>query len=359
MKVTEALHAMGQSLWLDNITRRLLNEGALQRYIDDYSVTGLTSNPTIFDVAIEAGSDYDEDIAKLKAKGLSAEAVFFELAIADLQRGADLFLEVHRNTGGVDGWVSLEVSPLLVHSTEETTAAADELHRRANRDNLFVKIPGTVDGLPSIEASIFAGIPINVTLLFSTEQYLAASDAYLRGIERRVQAGLDPAVGSVASLFVSRWDSAILGNVPTELSNRLGIAVAKRTYRAYCERLSSERWKRLEHEGALVQRLLWASTSTKNPDAKDTLYVEALAAENTVNTMPEKTLLAFADHGTVGEPLPKDGGDADAALEEFKRAGVDVSSLAAKLQNEGAESFAASWRNLIACIAAKSERLAS
>ncbi len=357
MRQTQQLHEAGQSLWLDNITRELLDQGTLEGYIANDSVTGLTSNPTIFDKAIEAGSDYDDDIAAHKAKGLSDEETFFELAIADLRRGAELFAPVHARTGGVDGWVSLEVSPLLAHDTKATIDAAKTLHHKAGRDNLFIKIPGTSEGLPAIEECIFSGVPVNVTLLFSTEQYRAAADAYLSGIERRVAAGLDPAVGSVASLFVSRWDKAAAGKVPSELADRLGIAVASQVYLAYREVLDSARWGRLANEGARAQRLLWASTSTKNPDALDTMYVAALAAPFTIDTIPEETLLAFADHGKLGELMAADGGDSKETLAEFARAGIDQSALGAQLQVEGADSFDASWTSLLACVAGKHQHL--
>jgi transaldolase len=358
MKPTQALHEAGQSIWLDNITRALLNEGTLDRYIADYSVTGLTSNPTIFDKAIEGGTDYDADIAARKATGASDEEVFFELAVADLRRAADAFAAVHARTDGVDGWVSLEVSPLLAHDTGSTIAEARTLHRKAARGNLFIKIPGTREGLPAIEECIYAGVPVNVTLLFSAEQYQAAAEAYLRGVERRVQDGLNPAVASVASLFISRWDKAVAGQVPEELRDRLGIAVAKQAYRAYRELLDSPRWLRLANEGARPQRLLWASTSVKDPEAPDVLYVAALAAPFTINTMPDQTLEAFADHGKVDGFLPADGGDAEEVLAAFAKAGVDAGSLAAELQREGAESFAASWKGLLARIGSRHEQLA-
>jgi transaldolase len=357
MKPTEALHEAGQSLWLDNITRSLLDGGTLQRYVEEYSVTGLTSNPTIFDKAIESGSDYDSDIAHHKARGASDEEVFFELALADLRRAADLFVAIHERTGGVDGWVSLEVSPLLAHDTDSTISEAKALYGRAQRGNLFIKIPGTPEGLGAIEECIFSGVPVNVTLLFSMEHYQAAADAYLKGIERRVRRGLDPQVGSVASLFVSRWDKAVADRVPPELADRLGVAVATQAYRAYRELLDSPRWQRLANEGARAQRLLWASTSTKDPDAPDVLYVSSLAAPFTVNTMPDATLEAFADHGQVGDLLPGDGGDCEEVLGEFARAGIDRQALAADLQREGAESFDKSWKSLLACIAGKHERL--
>jgi transaldolase len=347
MTPTQRLRELGQSLWLDNITRDMLDDGTLERYIDEHSITGLTSNPTIFDKAISGGQDYDEQIASLAAEGTEPEDAFFELALADLRRAADLFAPAHARTDGVDGWVSIEVSPLLADDTAGTIEQVRELHAKGERDNLYVKIPGTEAGLPAIEESIAAGIPINVTLLFSTDQYLAAADAYMRGVERRIEAGLDPAVGSVASLFVSRWDVAVADEVPGELRNRLGIAVGKQAYRAYRQLLDSERWQRLANEGARPQRLLWASTGTKDPDASDVLYVEALAAPFTVNTMPDKTLLAFAEHGQVGEPLPVDGGDADDVLAEFERAGIGVDELAARLQVEGAEAFDKSWSELM------------
>ena len=359
MKPTQQLHEAGQSLWLDNITRGLLDRGTLQDYVDQYSITGLTSNPTIFDKAIEAGSDYDTDILAATASGASAEEVFFELALADLRRAAELFAPAHRHSNGVDGWVSLEVSPLLVHDTAATIAQAKTLHAQAARPNVFIKIPGTPEGLPAIEECTFAGIPINVTLLFSAEQYQASAEAYLRGVERRVQAGLDPAVGSVGSVFVSRWDTAVAGRVPDELRDRLGIAEAALAYRSYRELLDSPRWGRLANEGARPQRLLWASTSTKNPDAPDVLYVHALAAPFTINTMPEATLHAYADHGTVDSLMAADGGDADQALAAFARAGVDHQALADQLQRDGAASFDTSWQSLLASIASKHEQLTS
>jgi len=353
MKPTQALHEVGQSLWLDNITRALLNEGTLKTYIDEYSITGLTSNPTIFDKAIEGGSDYDAEISTVKASGASDEEVFFELALTDLRRAADLFGPIHDRSCGVDGWVSLEVSPLLAHDSTKTIAQATSLHAKAARPNVFVKIPGTPEGLPAIEECTFAGIPINVTLLFSPEQYRASAEAYLRGIERRLQAGLNPVVHSVGSVFVSRWDAAVANQVPAELRDRLGIAEAALAYRAYRELLDSPRWGRLANEGARPQRLIWASTSTKNPDAPDTLYVTALAAPFTINTMPEKTLHAFADHGHVGDLMAFDGGDAEQTLALFAKVGIDHLDLADQLQREGAESFDKSWHSLLSSIAAK------
>jgi transaldolase len=354
MRPTKALHELGQSLWLDNVTRELLNSGTLQGYIDDFSVTGLTSNPTIFDHAIKNSATYDGDIARKAPSAKSREDLFFELALADLTRAAELFQPVFARTDGVDGWVSLEVSPVLAHDTNGTLAAARDLHRRAGKRNLFIKIPGTPEGLPAIEAAIFDGVPINVTLLFSREQYIAAAEAYLRGVERRVKAGLNPAVASVASLFISRWDVAVSGKVPAGLSNRLGIAIAQRTYKAYRELLASARVQRVANAGARAQRLLWASTGTKDPNAPDTLYVKTLAAPFTVNTMPESTLKAFGDHGTVGDILAPDGGDCEVVLANFAKAGVDIDALAVRLQNEGAKSFVKSWDDLMACIDSKS-----
>lgn len=350
MKPTARLHELGQSLWLDNITRTMLADGTLAGYIDELSVTGLTSNPTIFDKAISGGDAYDEQIAAVSGDAGSDEEVFFELAIADLRGATDLFAPVHARTDGVDGFVSLEVSPLLADDTAATIEQAAQLHAKAERDNLFIKIPGTEAGCPAIEESIFTGIPINVTLLFSAEHYLGAADAYMRGVERRIEAGLDPNVASVASLFISRWDVAVAGDVPGELRNRLGVAVGGRAYRAYHELLDSDRWQRLLNEGARAQRLLWASTGTKDPDASDVLYVEELASPFTVNTMPENTLLAFADHGEVGELLPADGGDAAQVLAEFEAAGIDVDALAARLQEEGKGAFVKSWEDLLASI---------
>lgn len=353
MKATQQLHDLGQSLWLDNITRELLTSDTLARYISELSVTGLTSNPTIFDHAIQKGDFYDDAIRKKALAGKSGEALFFELALEDLTQAADLFRPIHDATGGVDGWVSLEVSPLLANDTAGTIKAAVQLHARAQRSNLFIKIPGTAAGIPAIEESIFAGVPVNVTLLFSREHYIAAAEATMRGIERRITAGLDPSVGSVASIFISRWDVAIKDKVPDVLRNRLGIAIAMRTYKAYRDLRASKRWQKLADAGARPQRLLWASTGTKDPAASDTLYLEALAAPDTINTIPEKTLLAFAEHGKVKAALPLDGGDAEALLTEFARAGVDNAALAADLQREGTAAFAKSWRDLMDRITAK------
>lgn len=357
MKATQALHDLGQSLWLDNITRELLNSGTLKRYIDELAVTGLTSNPTIFDQAIKNSAMYDTDIVRPEQAAAAPEDLFFELALADLKRAADLFRPVFDRTDGVDGWVSLEVSPLLAYDTGRTLAAAQDLHRRGGKPNLFIKIPGTPEGLPAIEAAIFAGVPVNVTLLFSREQYLAAADAYLRGVERRIAAGLNPAVASVASVFVSRWDVAVSKKVPADLVNRLGIAIGQRTYRAYRDLLASARFQRVANAGARAQRLLWASTGTKDPKASDILYVKALAAPFTVNTMPEGTLRAFGEHGEVGEPMAPDGGDGEAVLARFKTAGIDVEALARQLQTEGAASFVKSWDDLMGLVASKRQAM--
>src|SRR5215472_17797271 len=357
MKPTNSLHDLGQSLWLDNITRNLVNSGTLHRYIDEFSVTGLTSNPTIFDHAIKNSADYDSDISQSASRAKSPEDLFFDLALADLTRASDLFQPIFARTDGVDGWVSLEVSPLLAHDTNRTLAAARDLHQRGGKPNLFIKIPGAPEGLPAIEAAIFAGVPINVTLLFSREQYIAAAEAYLRGIERRLAAGLNPHVWSVASLFISRWDKAVLGKVPEALRDQLGIAIARRTYKAYRELLASPRWLRLLNEGARPQRLLWASTGTKDPEASDVLYLQALAAPFTIATVPEATLRAFADHGRVSDLLPPDGGNCEEVLDRFRRAGIDIDALGAGLQREGAEAFDKSWNDLLECIASKSEAL--
>ena len=350
MKPTEQLHDLGQSLWLDNITRTMLGDGTLRRYVEELAVTGLTSNPTIFDKAISGTDAYDEQIAAVGPGAASTEELFFELALADLREAADLFKPVHARTDGVDGFVSLEVSPLLADDAAATIEQARRLHEAAERPNLFIKIPGTEAGHTAIEETIYAATPVNVTLLFSREHYRGAADSYMRAVERRIEAGLDPAVPSVASVFISRWDKAVTGEVPNELRDRLGIAIAMRTYAAYRELLDSERWQRLANQGARPQRLLFASTGTKDPDASDVLYVEALAAPNTVNTMPEPTLEHFADHGSVGEPLPADGGDTEDVLAEFASAGVDVDALGARLQEEGKQSFDDSWRELLGTI---------
>ncbi|HYL85479.1 MAG TPA: transaldolase [Candidatus Angelobacter sp.] len=354
MKATQLLHHLGQSIWLDNITRDLLNAGTLKSYIAELSVTGLTSNPTIFDHAIKNSAAYETAIREKLTKGKSGEALFFELALEDINRAAALFRPIYDQTDGVDGWVSLEVSPALAHDTVSTLAAAKDLNRRAGLPNLFIKIPGTKEGLPAIEEAIFAGIPINVTLLFSREQYLAAAEAYLRGIERRVDAGLKAVVGSVASVFISRWDVAVMGKTPDALRDKLGIAIAQRTYKAYREFLDSPRWQRALNFGARPQRLLWASTGTKDPKASDVLYMKSLAAPFTVNTTPDATLKALADHGELGAPLAPDGGDCEAVLAQFAKAGIDVDALAAQLQDEGAKSFVNSWNELMAVIDSKS-----
>ncbi|MGH2937078.1 MAG: transaldolase [Solirubrobacterales bacterium] len=361
MKATQKLHEVGQSLWVDNITREMLRQDILKGYIEDLSVTGLTSNPSIFEKAIGAGDSYDRQIAEVsgaadgsEGPGANAEEnVFFELALADLRDAADLFADAHTRTAGVDGFVSLEVSPLLADDTKATIEQAAALHAKAERENLFIKIPGTPAGLGAIEESIFAGIPINVTLLFDDRQYLAAADAYMKGIERRIEAGLDPVVASVASIFMSRWDVAVAEEVPAELKTKLGIAIGGRAYHAYRELLDSDRWMRLANEGARAQRLLWASTGTKDPDASDTLYIEAFASPFTVNTMPDKTLEAFADHGEVGDLMDPSGSAAEQSLKQFEEAGIDLAALAQRLQDEGKESFDKSWNELLKTIADK------
>jgi transaldolase len=357
MKSTKQLHDLGQSLWLDNISRELLISGKLRRYIDEYSLTGLTSNPTIFDLAIRNSNFYDDSIRQKIAQGNSGDRLFFELALEDLTQAADLFRATYDATNGMDGWVSLEVSPLLAYDTASTIKEVAQLHAQSKRPNVFIKIPGTRNGIPAIEESTYQAVPVNVTLLFSREQYVASAEAYMRGIERRLAAGRDPRVHSVASVFISRWDKAVMNKVPAELRNRLGIAIAMRTYKSYRELLTSSRWQKLAQAGALPQRLLWGSTGTKDPAAPDTMYIEALAAPDTINTIPEPTLLAFADHGHVKGVLPADGGDAEKVLAEFARAGVDDAALAAELQREGAEAFSKSWNDLMQCLASKSEML--
>ena len=357
MKATRILHDLGQSLWLDNITRNLLRTGMLRHYIDEFSITGLTSNPTIFDHAIKNSDDYDDAIKSKLAEGKSGEKLFFELALEDLRQAADLFRPIYDRTCGVDGWVSLEVSPLLAHDTKSTIEEAKSLHAQARRPNLFIKIPGTPEGLPAIEEAIFAGVPINVTLLFSEDQYVAAANAFMRGIERRIEAGLKPDIASVASLFISRWDVAVTGKVPAELNDRIGIAVAKQTYKAYLGLLSSSRWMRAYNAGARPQRLLWASTGTKDPKASDVLYIKSLAAPFTVNTMPENTLKALADHGDIGATLPADGGNAEEELARFAKAKIDADALSKQLQDEGAKSFVKSWNELMGVISSKSAAL--
>ena len=355
MKATQQLHQLGQSLWLDNITRDLLDSGTLKRYIDELSVTGLTSNPSIFDHAIRNSGSYDDAIRRNAEKTESTEQLFFKLAIEDLDRAADLFKPIHDSTQAMDGWVSLEVSPYLAYEAEKTVKAAQQLSKQANRSNIFIKIPGTEPGLVAIENAIFAGINVNVTLLFSGGQYLKAADAYMRGIERRIQAGLSPQVHSVASIFISRWDKAVSGKEPEGLRDRLGIAVAMQAYKSYRGLLASERWKQLAAKKTPVQRLLWASTGTKDPKASDTLYIQALASPGTINTMPDKTLLALADHGRIANPLPEDGGDSEQVLAKFAAAKIDPKDLAEKLQVEGADAFNKSWDDLMECIESKTQ----
>jgi transaldolase len=357
MKAIQLLYNLGQSIWLDNITRDLLDSGTLQRYIDELSITGLTSNPTIFENAIKNSPSYDTPICEKLASGKSGEELFFDLALEDLTRAADLFRPIQDRTNTVDGWVSLEVSPLLAYNAERTVRAAKDLFARAGRSNLFIKIPGTCEGVPAIEEAIFAGVPVNVTLLFSREHYVAAAEAFLRGIERRIDAGLNPNVGSVASVFISRWDAAVAGRVPDALRNQLGIAIAQRTYKAACELLSSPRWLRVYNAGARPQRLLWASTGTKDPAAPEILYVQALAAPFTVNTMPEATLKALAKYSQLDRVLPADGGRCEEVLARFQDAGIDLDELAARLQSEGANSFVKSWNGLMDVIASKSAAL--
>jgi transaldolase len=357
MKATETLHNLGQSIWLDNITRELLDSGTLKRYITDLSVTGLTSNPTIFDHAITHSKSYDPEIRRLVGTGLSGEGLFFELAVQDLTRAADLFAPIHERTATVDGFVSLEVSPLLAYDTKNTVEQAKLLHKKANRRNLFIKIPGTKEGAPAIEEAIFSGVAVNVTLLFSRDHYVAAAEAYMRGLERRISAGLSPDVRSVASLFISRWDKATMDKVPDRDRDKLGVAIGQQAYKAYRDVLESDRWQRLENSGARAQRLLFASTGTKDPKASDVLYIGALAAPNTVNTMPEETLLAFGEHGQVKSAIPRDGGDCEQVLAEFRRVGIDVAKLGADLQTEGAKSFVDSWKDLMSAIETKSKAL--
>jgi transaldolase len=357
MKATQQLHNLGQSLWLDNITRELLDSGTLRKYIEELSITGLTSNPTIFDHAIKNSTAYDEAIRDSLRKGSAAEQVFFNMALEDITRAADLFRPIYERTNGADGWVSLEVSPLVAHDAASTIAAAKDLHARAKRPNVFIKIPGTKEGIAAIEESIFAGVPVNVTLLFSHEQYLASAQAFLRGVERRIDSGLNPDVASVASLFISRWDAAVAAKIPAAMQNRLGIAVGKQTFKAYREFLASERWQRAMNFGARPQRLLFASTGTKDPNASDIHYVKALAAPFTVNTIPENTLKAFGDHGETSGGLQADGGDSEAVLAQFTSAGIDIAALAAQLQDEGARTFVKSWGELMRVIETKSDAL--
>lgn len=354
---TKNLQDQGVSLWMDNISRQMIDDKELERYIKEFSITGLTSNPSIFDKAIAQTTYYDSAIAKLNKPELNDEALFFELAIQDIQQAADLFLPVFHKTNGLDGFVSIEVSPLLAYDTESTLKSAREIHRKVNRPNVFIKIPGTPEGVPAIEAAIAEGIPINVTLLFSAEQYEASAMAYLRGIETRIKKGLNADVRSVASLFVSRWDKAVEDKAPENLKNKLGIAVAQKTYVAYLKFLKSPRVQRIMNFGTSPQRLLWASTGTKDPNASDVLYIKNLIAPYTINTIPDKTLMAFADHGEIGASLPCNPEAADHIIKQFADISVDYTQLAEQLQKEGAEAFNKSWNNLINSIATKRSQL--
>ena len=347
------LITIGQSIWLDNITRDMLDDGTIAHFIDELGVTGLTSNPSIFDKAISGSTAYDSDVAALAREGLSTEEIFFRVAIADLRRAADLFAPVAAATNGIDGWVSLEVSPTLADDTDGTVSAARRLHAEADRPNLFIKIPGTPAGLPAIEEAIFHGVPVNVTLLFSTAQYLAAADAHLRGLERRREAGLSLDVASVASLFISRWDVALNDVLPDTLRNTVGVAVGTASYVAFRELLASPRVVDLVDAGASIQKLLFASTGVKDPAAPDTLYVSSLAAPDTINTMPDATILAVADHGTTPDGLSTDAAPATAVLRQATEAGIDLAAVAETLQREGAASFVAAWEAMIGSIAAK------
>ena len=354
---TKNLHQLGVSIWLDNITREMLDNGILKNYIDDFCITGLTSNPSIFEAAIAKTSYYDETIRSYTHPGLSHEEVFFKLAIEDIRRAADLFIPVYQKTNGLDGFVSIEVSPLLAYDAENTIRSARDIFSRVGRPNVFIKIPGTPEGLPAIEKVIAEGIPVNVTLLFSAEQYSAAAEAVLKGIETRIEKGLDPCVNSVASVFVSRWDKAVAAKAPAELLNKLGIAVMQKTYSAYLDFLRSPRVQRLMNFGVFPQRLLWASTGTKDPNASDILYVKNLAAPYTVNTIPENTLMAYADHGEEGELLNGDASSADKIIGQFRELSVDYFTLAEQLQAEGADAFKKSWDNLIRSIADKRDQI--
>jgi transaldolase len=350
---TKHLNEKGQSIWLDNITRKMIDDGTLKRYIDELSVTGLTSNPSIFDSAIAKTEYYDSSIAKDGSRDITDEELFFSLAVEDIQRAADLFMPLYKKTNGLDGFVSIEVSPLLAYDTENTIKAAKDIFQRVNRPNTFIKIPGTPEGLPAIEAAISEGIPVNVTLLFSAEQYLAASQAYLRGVEARIQRGVNPDVRSVASVFVSRWDKAVADKVPAKLNNRLGMAIMGDVFSAYQKFLASDRVRRIMNEGAFPQRLLWASTGTKDPDAPDTFYIDRLVSPFTVNTIPEATLLAFADHGKAGDIMKVNTAASEKELSMFSEAGIDYSALGSKLQKDGAEAFISSWKHLIESIREK------
>jgi transaldolase len=347
MNATSKLQELGQSLWLDNISRNMIDTGLLQTYISDFSITGLTSNPSIFTKAVAGGSDYDAQIASERATGATPEEIVLRLMVQDLRRAADLFAPIHKATSGKDGWVSIEVSPYLINDAKGSLEWAQRLHAQMDRANAFVKIPGTQQGAVAIEEAIFQGIAINVTLLFSRDQYVAVAEAYMRGIERRIDGGLDPKVRSVASVFVSRWDAAAAKQGRADLRNRLGLAVAADVWDAYQSILASERWQTLAKAGAMPQTLLWASTGVKDPEADDTLYITALAAPETINTMPDATLRAFADHGAVGKGGTLDR-EAGAKLRRVAtEGGLDLDALAGKLQVDGGDAFVTAWDELL------------
>jgi transaldolase len=344
----QRLHALGQSLWLDSISRLMLRSGALARYVSELAVTGLTSNPTILGHAMAAGSDYDHSLARLVDAGVTdAQDLVYSLALEDLAEAAALFRPAWERTAGVDGYVSLEVPPDVAYDAQATIALARRLHDQAGFPNLLVKIPGTPPGLTAMEETITAGIGVNVTLLFSDTHYLRTADAYLRALERRRAAGLDLNVPSVASVFISRWDAAADPLLPPALHGRLGLAMAQKTYSSHLQLLSDKRWQTLAEAGARPQRVLWASTSTKDPDLPDSYYLGRLAAPDTIDTVPEKTLLAFADHGDPDQRLAPDYAAAERTISAIADAGVDVDILAERLQRQGAGAFGADWAALL------------
>jgi transaldolase len=352
------LHEAGQSLWLDSINRAMLGSGDLARYVDQLAVTGLTSNPTILGHAMAASHDYEGSLRALLAQGVSGpQDLVYAAAFEDLGQAANLFRPAWQASGGEDGYVSVEVPPDLAYDAPATVALARHLHAMAGFPNLLVKVPGTPQGLTVLEELVDAGIGVNVTLLFSDTHYLRTAEAYMRALERRLARGEDLAVPSVASVFVSRWDKAADSLLPKPLHGRLGVAMAQKVYSSYQSLLASDRWRDLEAGGARPQRVLWASTSAKDPALPDTYYVEKLASPGTINTMPEKTLIAFADHGTVGEMLRDDYASGEETVAEVAAKGVDVDALGESLQRQGARAFSADWSALLDAIAAKASSI--
>lgn len=357
MNRLQKLHQAGVSIWLDTLSRELLDSGTFARLIADSAVTGATSNPTIFAKAITSSDRYDNQLREAVAAGIRApQELFFELALDDVGRAADLLLPVHHASGGRDGFVSFECTPELADDTAATIKQAMELWSRLARSNVMIKVPATEAGIPAIEELTARGVNINITLLFSIARYEQVINAYLAGLERRLAGGQPvDSIASVASFFVSRVDTKADALLPagSELPGRVAVANAQCAYARFCQRFADERWRTLRYASANLQRPLWASTGTKNPGYSDVLYVEELIAPNVVNTMPEPTLRAFADHGEVGPPISADAGRPAEILRGVEAVGIDLGAITAELEREGVRSFCDSYHQLLACIETK------